>query len=167
MPVNPTLFKRVMGSFATGICVVTTRNGEDFTGLTVNTLTSVSLDPQIVLISITRESIPSRALSTAGRFAVSILSVEQEAISNIFATAPMDERFSKVELELTESGLPIVKDCMAHLEANIIDTVDAGDHTLFLAEVTDMNMYHEEANPLLYFQGKYGSLNKTERSISS
>jgi len=150
-------FRTVMGHFATGVTVITTRDAEGhFVGLTANAFSSVSLDPALVLVCVDKTAESHPALLTSGVYNVNILTKEQEALSRTFAKSGPD-KFSGVAYHTASNGVPILQDAVAHLVCQVRDTFDAGDHTIFVGQVEDLQMDHE-ANPLIYFRGGYRDL---------
>ena len=158
MPDTIRQFKKVMSLFPTGVTVVTARCNGDVAGLTVNSFTSVSLDPLLVLISITRNTTSHEILSNAGSFTVSFLSEDQEMASMVFAGAPHAQRFARVETALSPAGNPYITGACAFLDAEIVRAHDEGDHTLFIGRVTCMRILDGTARPLLYHRGRYARL---------
>jgi flavin reductase (DIM6/NTAB) family NADH-FMN oxidoreductase RutF len=151
-------FRRVMGHFATGVTVVTTFDGDLPKGVTVNALSSVSLEPPLVLVALdrTRRIVP--ALRAAGRFAVSILSEEQQALSECFAGAavvPDREAFCGAAWHPGTTGLPLIDGAVATLECTTSDVVTAGDHDLFIGRVVSLAGEEHHAMPLLYYRRRY------------
>lgn len=143
--------RKIMGSFATGVTVVTT-DSEPPTGLTVNSITSLSLDPPLVLFAVDKKAGSLAAFNETRRFAVSILTTEQQDISNRFAT-PGPKDFSDLAIKTAETGAPILAGALAWADCRVVDVLPGGDHDIFIGEVVagDVNV----GNPLLYFAGKY------------
>ena len=154
--VTPDLFRQVMGDFATGITVVTTRdgNGNPY-GLTVNSFTSVSLDPVLVLVCLDNRLSGLDSFRNSKHFGVSMLSDRQEDISRMFAKKD-SERPSSIYLE-GKLGLPLIRNSLAIMECEVKNIYDGGDHHIFLGEVQHAEVFHTEHGPLLYFRGKYRS----------
>lgn len=150
------LFRRVCGQFATGITVVTVTDPEGQPqGLTVNSFTSVSLNPPLVLVSIDLRSSVLPHFHSHQRFAVNFLAHDQEGISRIFAT-PSVRRFEGLTWHFGELGSPLLENCLAHLECSTLKSVDAGDHTLFIGEVHRAAC--RDGKPLIYFNSAYQNL---------
>jgi flavin reductase (DIM6/NTAB) family NADH-FMN oxidoreductase RutF len=146
-----------MGHFATGVTVVTTHDGRGtLHGLTANAIASISLQPQLVLVSIDKSSESYPCFATSGVFAINILGHEQESLSRRFAKSGGD-KFSGIGYRLGTSGAPILDGVVAHLECQIRQEMDAGDHTIYLGEPIDMAM-DAETEPLVYFRGGYRNL---------
>jgi len=149
-------FREVMGNFTTGITVVTTRgkDGQVY-GLTVNSFTSVSLNPVLVLVCFDNYLSCLQHFKDSARFGVSILSEKQEDVSRIFAKKG-SERPEGLYFTGSE-GQPLLRDCLAYLECETVEIYAGGDHQIFLGKVLTANTLEARAglNPLLYFRGKY------------
>ena len=157
MPVDKQEFRGVMGHFATGVTVITTHdgNGQRF-GLTANAVSSVSLEPPLVLCCVDKQSESHAAFGTSKVFTVNILTNDQEVLSRKFAKSGAD-KFEGVGYRIGQTGTPILNDVLAHLECEIRHQFDAGDHTIFVGEPIDVAM-DQETEPLLYFRGGYRNL---------
>ena len=145
-------FRTVMGHFPTGVTVVTTRDsrGEPL-GLTVSAFTSVSLEPELILICVHKDAGPHDALLERGSFAVNVLSAEQDEVAIRFATGPTRERFRGVESREGPLGNPIFP-CLAWLACEVREVWPGGDHSVILARVRACDA--REGEPLLWFRGK-------------
>jgi len=142
-----------MGNFATGITVVTTRDskGNPY-GLTVNSFTSVSLNPVLVLVCLDNHLSGLQAFRESKHFGVSILSEHQEDVSRMFAKKD-SERPSNIYFE-GKVGLPLLKNALAIMECETVKIYEGGDHQIFLGEVQNAEVMQQD-HPLLYFRGKY------------
>ena len=151
--VSSDLFRQVMGNFATGITVVTTRlaDGQPY-GLTVNSFTSVSLDPVLVLVCLENKLSGLQAFKDSKHFGVSILSEHQEDMSRMFAKKD-SERPSSIYFE-GKLGLPLLHNSLAVMECETRMVYAGGDHQIFVGEVQIAEVLQPEA-PLMYFRGKY------------
>ena len=159
MTIDPDAFRSVLGRFASGITVVTTRDAEQRdVGMTVSAFCSVSLDPPLVQICVDRKSSLFAALQGNTRYGVSILAADQEALSRRFATAESTRRFDGVGYRRGESGVVLLDDALAHLECRIVASHEAGDHTMFIGEVESASA--QNARPLLYYRGGYAQLER-------
>ncbi len=155
---SATAFRRVMGHFATGVTVVTgLAPGGEAVGLTVNSVTSVSLEPRLVLVCADRESDSRSVFLETGRFGISILRVEDQSLAARFAREEPEERFVGVGLRWSKSGLPFLANALAWIECELWRAVDAGDHSVLFGEVLDCGV-GEGGRPLVFFQGGYGTL---------
>ena len=152
-------FRSVLGRFASGVTIVTTRddNGADH-GMTVSAFCSVSLDPPLVLICIDHSATMYRLVHGHRRFGISILSSEQEAYSRRFAADPDTGRFDGIAYSRGESGVVLLDNALAHLECDVVEHYDAGDHSLFIARVERAEPLH--GRPLLYYRGGYAQLER-------
>jgi len=151
-------FRRVMGHFVTGVTVVSALDGEQPFGITVNALSSVSLDPPLVMVALDRRRFLTPIVRAAGRYAVNILSEEQQALSDCFAGAPVEpgrERFCGAAWHPGRTGLPLVDGAIATLECTVVQTFSAGDHDLFIGRVDDLANEGEHPMPLLYYRRRY------------
>ena len=150
--IGGTEYRNAMGHFATGITVVTARNacGQPY-GLTVNSFSSLSMDPPLVQWTIKGSSYcwPSFSICTA--FAVNILASGQEAVSHAFCK-PVD-RFATVEWEEGLDGLPLIRGCLAWIECSMHRIVEGGDHWILMGEVVRARTF--ERKPLLFWRGRY------------
>lgn len=159
MPVDAAEFRRVLGQFATGIAVVTTRGpaGEPL-GLTVNAFASVSLDPPLVLVCIDNRSETLAGFRGSGVFGVSVLGEDQEAFSRRFAV-PGREKFAAKDLHLGECGVALVPHALAHIECRVAAAHEAGDHTIQVGEVTRLSA--RPGRPLVYHGSAYRRLERS------
>ena len=159
MTIDPDAFRSVLGRFASGITVVTTRDAEQRdVGMTVSAFCSVSLKPPLVQICVDREASLYGALVGSTRYGVSILAAEQEALSRRFSTADSTRRFDGIGYRRGESGVVLLEDALAHLECRIVTSHEAGDHTIFIGEVESASA--RSARPLLYYRGGYAQLER-------
>ena len=157
MPIDKNELRRVMGHFATGVTVITTRDesGTPF-GLTANAVSSVSLVPPLLLICVDKKADTYPYFAKSKVFVVNILSEGQERISRTFATSGI-EKFDGIGYQKSELGCVILDDAVGHLECRIVNEVDAGDHTIYVGEV--QSAAAEDVAPLLFFRGGYRKLN--------
>ena len=162
-PVEPLTLRRVMGHFPTGVAVVTTEMDEEPHGMTVNSLTSVSLDPPMVLVSLTTGARTTDAVSRAGRFAVSILSVRQEEIALRFARRSEDH-FGGLALEYGAHSVPVVPSAVAHVECAVEQEIAAGDHVIFLGRV--LATCDREGQPLGFHAGRFGEFSHRGHDVA-
>jgi flavin reductase (DIM6/NTAB) family NADH-FMN oxidoreductase RutF len=160
---NADAYRAVLRRFATGVAIVTTWDGERPWGTTVNSFTSVSLRPPLVLVAFDRSRRITSALRTTGRYAVGILGEDQQAISDCFAGGPAPAPAAGPDRgELCgaawltgPTGLPLLTAAIASLECTIVDVHPAGDHVLYIARVDTASAVGEQPMPLLYYSGRY------------
>ncbi|MEP6717084.1 MAG: flavin reductase family protein [Terriglobia bacterium] len=158
-PVDPSLYRRTCARFATGITVVTVvdESGHPH-GITVNSFSSVSLDPPLVLVSIDlRNAILGHFLSSS-YFAINILAEHQENLSRRFSSVS-ENRFHGIDWHPGEFGVPLLPGVLAQLECSVANTLEAGDHTVLIGEVRTAS--YTEGKPLVYFNSAYGNLAPT------
>ena len=147
--------RRAFGKFATGVAVVTTSDpGGAPCGLTINSFSSVSLDPPLVLWSLTGNSPNLDTFRRASHFAINILASDQQRISNRFASR-VDDRFRGIDWFRGLGGLPVIRGTIATFECRRTQMVEAGDHVVFFGEVEDCEQCDLE--PLVFFSGQYGT----------
>jgi flavin reductase (DIM6/NTAB) family NADH-FMN oxidoreductase RutF len=153
MPVDDASFRLALSQFATGVTVVLTRDAAGApAGLTVNSFTSVSLDPPLVLICIDLRSDAHDALAQSGIFGVSVLAATQEDVSRRFAWRG-PEKFEGFVLEHGETGALLVPGAVAQLECEVVAAHRAGDHTIFVGQIKVLRV--SPGPPLLYHRGTY------------
>ncbi len=156
--IDPREFRNTLGRFATGITVVTMRQGDVSHGITVNAFMSLSLDPALVAIAIDKRANAHQTLLESEHYAVSILNHEQEHLSNHFAGRPTPGIEDPLE---TFHDFPVVEGALAHLLCRIEDVYQGGDHTIFVGRVERL-AYRDGGVPLLYYQGKYADVGGME-----
>jgi flavin reductase (DIM6/NTAB) family NADH-FMN oxidoreductase RutF len=156
MGIDAASYRQIIGHFATGVTVVTTAVDGRLHGMTANALASVSLKPLLLLVCVGKAAYAHEQLERGGRFAVNILSAEQEELSNIFAVSsePEQGRLHGVPYRLGPNGTPLLDGCLAHLECDVSDRLQGGDHTIFIGAVLGGELLRE-APPLLFYQGGY------------
>jgi flavin reductase (DIM6/NTAB) family NADH-FMN oxidoreductase RutF len=153
-------FRRACGQFATGVAVLTVeRHPGRVHGMTANSVTSVSLEPLLVLVCIDQKARALPLVQTKRRFGISVLKEEQKAWSEYFARPDEDEETEQqlgIRFRWTESGIPLLEDTLAQMECQVVAAQVAGDHTVFIAEVVSVEVL--DGRPLLFFAGKYARL---------
>jgi len=153
-PVDPMALRRTMGCFATGVAVITAWLDDEPHGMTVNSLTSVSLEPPMLLVCFNHGARTADAVRASGRFGVNILGARQENVSNTFARRGADH-FAEMPVQPDPAGPPpLVPGALAHLVCRAERTLDVGDHVVVFGVVEQVQ--HREGKPLLFFGGSYG-----------
>src|ERR1700746_3241741 len=157
MSVTPAEFRRALGCFATGVTVITVAHEEQVHGMTANAFASVSLEPVLVLVCVDQKARTHAHLHAKKRFGVNVLAETQRAISEYYArpirTHERAEQEAGARFGRTAHGTPVLDDALAYLECRLHTAQDAGDHTIFIAEVEDVVV--REGAPLLFFRGEY------------
>jgi flavin reductase (DIM6/NTAB) family NADH-FMN oxidoreductase RutF len=158
-------YRAVLGRFVTGITVVTTLDGQQPFGTTVNSFSSVSLDPPLVLIAVGRERSIHPVIARTHRFAVNILGEDGQALSDCFSGAPSDiprEAFCGATWQTGQAGQPLLDDAIAWIGCELERTIEAGDHTLYLGRVLELGASDRQQWPLLYFRRRYLRIERAE-----
>lgn len=150
-------FRRCLGTFATGVSVITTEHEGVKAGVTANSFSSLSLDPALILWSIARTSRSYATFQATSKFAVNILASEQIEVSQIFASAETD-KFSKVMWRYGIVGAPILYGAVGVVECLVDRFIEGGDHLLIIGRVE--NYTHYSGTPLLFVQGQYSVANE-------
>ena len=146
-------YRQALGTFATGITVVTTRAPDGtLAGVTCNSFNSLSLSPPLVLWSLRKDSRSLPAFQDAGHFAVNVLAHDQEAVSRTFASRA-ENRFAQVDHRPGVAGLPLIEGAVSRFQCRLRQEVDGGDHVLFIGEVLDFA--HEPRPALVFHEGAY------------
>ena len=161
-------FRSVIGQFATGVTVVTALADGRPQGITVNALTSVSLDPPMVLIALDRRRFIVPTIDATGRYAVNVLAEDQQWLSDCFAGAnvtPGREAFCGAAWRPGATGLPLLEGAIASMECAVVERVSAGDHWLYVARVEALATADETAPPLLYHRRRYLRIERATTSI--
>lgn len=156
--IESNVFRRVMGHFVTGVTVVSALDGGQPFGITVNALSSVSLEPALVMVALDRRRFLTPIVRSAGRYAVNVLSEDQQSLSDCFAGAPVTpgrEAFCGAAWHAGPTGLPLIDGAIATLECTVVQTFSAGDHDLFIGRVDTLESDPDHPMPLLYYRRRY------------
>ena len=160
MSLSPIEFRKAMGSFATGVTIITLDLDGEVHGMTANAFASVSLDPLLVLVCVDQKARTHAHLHARKRFGINVLSEQQRAISEHYAQPDRDptraEQEADARFDRTPHGTPVLQGALAYLECRLQSAQDAGDHTIFIAEVEDVVV--RSGKPLLYFQAGYRAI---------
>ena len=156
MAFDPAELRRVMGCFATGVTVITTRDqsGQPY-GLTANAVTSLSLEPPLLLICVDRKAETFPHFFDSKIFVLNILGEDQEEISRRFAKTGGD-KFAGVPHRVGHLDTPVLKGTLGHVECRIIETLEGGDHVIHVGEVQHAEAH--DGRPLIFYRGKYRRL---------
>lgn len=158
-------FRRALGSFLTGVTIVTTIGAEgEPRGFTANSFTSVSLEPPLVLVCIAKKALGHSAFSTSRGFAINILSESQKAESGIFASKAVD-KFAAVAWQPGQTGNPLIDGSVAVFDCGMEQLVDAGDHSILIGRVRDFS--HNGAQPLGYCRGAYVTPGLSQEALAA
>lgn len=147
-------FRSALGRFATGVTVVTALNSEGKPiGVTISSFNSVSLDPPLVLWSLSNNSPKLEAFRQASHYAINVLAADQRGLSNRFASRA-DDRFADVPVRAGLGGTPLIEGCCAWFECTHEAHYPGGDHVIFVGHVEDFAR-GESTSPLVFFDGAY------------
>ncbi|MDB2407866.1 flavin reductase family protein [Jannaschia sp.] len=154
--IDPKDLRNVLGCFATGVCVVTSVGDEGKpVGMTINSFSSVSLDPPLILWSIGLNA-PSRgAFERHPSFAVNIMGESAKNTTLNFAT-PSEDKFNGIDWTPGHDGIPVLGEAMAVLECEVEDRIISGDHEIYIGRVVRIDQNDDD--PLLFHRGKFASL---------
>lgn len=155
-------FRQTLSRFATGVVVVTTHWQGHAYGMTVNSFTSVSLDPPLVLFCASPRGHTPQAIRDAGIYGVSILAVDQlDLCKRLAGMTQVEEvdRFEGLPHTLSPGGVPWMDGCLGWLECRVEQVWEAGDHQVMLARVTQIRRGHDH-EPLLFFNGQWPTIQR-------
>ncbi len=153
---DPQAFRSALGSFVTGVTIVTTRDADGRpVGLTANSFNSVSLDPPMVLWSLSLHSGSLPVFREAQSWAVHVLAADQQAMSDRFAQ-PGNDKFAGLDVVDGPEGAPLLAGYAARFGCRARFEYEGGDHAIFLGEVVEFE--RRDAEPLIYHSGRYGRL---------
>ena len=152
--VEESRFREVMSRLVTGVALVTGRLDGSVHGLTVNAVSSVSLEPPLVLVCLDRSGTSHDPIIASGAFAVSVLASGQEELALRFSRGTHRERFNGIEFRAGASGSPVLPDALAWLDCSIRAVHPAGDHSIVVGEV--LRCGAGDGDPLVFFRSEYG-----------
>ena len=162
MTLNSTEFRKAMGAFATGVTIITVDLDDEVHGMTANAFTSVSLDPMLVLVCVDHSTRTHAHLHAKKRFGINVLCQDQMAISEYYARPERShehaEAVAGARFDRTRHGTPMLNGALAYLECRLQSVQEAGDHSIFIAEVEYAAV--REGDPLLFFRGVYRKIGK-------
>ena len=150
--VNKDNFKKALSGFATGITVIATKYNSILYGKTINSFSSLSLSPPLVLFALDNTSSKLNIFKKSEKITINILSKKQQLISNNFAKKKPD--WKDIDYYSLKNGNPIIKNCVSNLDCNIIDKIKKGDHIIFICQVSQI-INNDKLKPLIYYSSKY------------
>lgn len=157
--IDEQLFRDAAGHFASGVAVITTISGGRLYGTTASAVTSLSMEPPMMLVCLNRSSATHDVIVEEGRFGISILSGDQLALARCFA-GKGDDKFAGIDIGHIE-GVPMISGSIATMLCQTETTAIGGTHTVFLARVSSVQM--EAGHPLTYYRGGFGSFQPLPR----
>jgi flavin reductase (DIM6/NTAB) family NADH-FMN oxidoreductase RutF len=149
-------YRRVIGNFATGVAIVTCNGPDGPTGLTTNAITSVSLEPLLLLVCFDNSSRTLPAVREARRFAVNVLRAGQEELARVFASKRVAHEKFEAATHMVAHGVPVLDGALAWLACDLEAMHPAGDHTIGIGAITHMDA-DPDGEPLVWFRGDYGT----------
>jgi flavin reductase (DIM6/NTAB) family NADH-FMN oxidoreductase RutF len=159
MAFDPSEFRRVLGHWVTGVAVVASRRADGRPcGLTANSVTSLSLDPPLVLVCVDPTADSHDCIRDAGMFSVNVLGAATEPLARRFAALDLSNKFDGVDWHTAVTGAPVLDDALAWVDCRIDQVLTGGDHTIFIGEVVAADAVHGE--PLLFYRGGYSRLTR-------
>ena len=150
--INKENFKKTLSTFATGITVVATKHNSILYGKTINSFSSLSLSPPLVLFSLDKKSSKLTIFKESKTVSINILSNKQEMISNNFAKK--NPNWKEIDYDVLKNGNPIIKNCVSNLDCKIVDKIKKGDHIIFICKVLQV-LNNNKLKPLIYYNSKY------------
>lgn len=161
--VDSRLFRDVMGTFASGVTVVTLNVDGTPRGMTANAFLSLSLDPPMVIVCVQDTGSMHPLFEQAEAFGVNVLAADQQAVSDLFAKHGVpDEPMGGFEYRAGDLGVPLLSDVLGYAECRIVERLPGGDHTIVIGEATDVAFDREDADPLLFYRGRYREIGAAE-----
>lgn len=161
--VDPDTLRSVLGSFCTGVTVVTAHDGDRPYGFACQSVTSLSLEPPYVSLCPARTSTSWPAMRAAGRVCINVLAGDQRDVCSSFAAGGGD-KFAGIAWSRAANGAPAVHGVLARIEADLVAEHEAGDHTIAICRVTALDDVRA-ADPLLFFRGGLGSFGEPPAGV--
>jgi len=145
-------FKKVLSKFSTGITIVAINHNNIKTGKTVNSFSSLSLSPPLVLFSLAKNASSINKFKKSKFLSINILSKKQTNISKNFSKT--NSNWKNIDFIISNLNVPLIKNCLGNLECKMIKLLNAGDHTIFICKVINVS-FNDKLKPLIYFNSKY------------
>lgn len=150
-------YKEIMGSYPTGVTVITANNQASYPiGMTVNSFASISMEPLLIAWSIRKDATEYDDFIQADQFIVNILDGDNETIAKTFASKDKEGRFNKVDWHYSKDQLPILENTYAYMECKTANQFEAGDHIIIIGEVTSLKKLTD--TPMLYYKHEMGHI---------
>lgn len=163
MTIDALAFRRTLGQLATGVTVITIYTEDGIHGMTANAVTSLSLEPPLILFCVDREARTARFVRSSRAFCVNILREMQEPLSRFFAhswraASPPEYRFEEW------AGAPYLVGSLAALSCRVAEVLEGGDHQIIVGRVVGLRVDAPEERPLLFYRGRYGGFDPHQAS---
>ena len=158
MAITNDTFKELMKRFASGVTLITFDDDGKYSGLTVSSFCSLSMDPPLILICIDKNIHSHNSLRNGASFGVNICTSEQGKLAWDFANSNVDkiEFIFSLNLKITDIKVPLLNDCLASMECTIKETYEGGDHSIFVGQIESGN-FDDKADPLVYYKSGLGN----------
>ncbi|HXG38731.1 MAG TPA: flavin reductase family protein [Bacteroidota bacterium] len=160
--IDPKLFRQTLGQFATGVCVIATEVDGQVHGMTANAVSSLSLDPMLILFCVAKKAKMAELMKQAQGFSVNILRDEQQALSTYFAGGWKEPKAPPFRF-VPWTGGPRLEGCAAAIGCRLHQLVEGGDHWIVIGEVQALHLGIEPRNPLIFHAGMYRKLDRAEK----
>ncbi len=156
-PIDGRVLRQALGLFVTGVTIITSGFGDEAAGTTVNSFTSVSLDPPRVLFCLHNQSRLRPVIEQTGAYAVNFLAGQQERLATAFAGRETASLIG-VKHQNSETGVPVLSEALAFFSCNLVDAFDGGDHVIMVGQVIEFGTLRRHREPLIFFRGALGAL---------
>lgn len=150
-------FKAAAGKYPTGVTIISTEYNGQLYGFTANSFTSVSLEPKLISFCLNIKAGSFNAFLNSKHFVINILANNQHAIASRFASS-ISDKFENIDYDESQFGIPLIKGALSFLECQKYDQIQAGDHYIFIGEVTKSTIDNSDNSPLIYFGRSYREL---------
>ena len=150
--INNKIFKKTLSKFATGVTIIATNKKLNLFGKTINSFTSLSLFPPLVLFSLAKTSSKLDLFKKSKLLTINVLSKNQKLLAVNFAKN--NPTWKNIEFFLNKDGNPLIKNCVSNLECKVVDKINKGDHIIFICKVMQV-LNNGKIKPLIYFDSKY------------
>jgi 3-hydroxy-9,10-secoandrosta-1,3,5(10)-triene-9,17-dione monooxygenase reductase component len=157
--VDPIRYRQVIGSFPTGVAIVTADGPNGPAGMTTNAVSSLSLDPVLLLVCFDNDARTLPVVRASGRFAVNVLRAGDEDLARTFASKRVAREKFEAVTHTVAHGVPVLDDALAWLACDLDQLHPAGDHTIAIGRVTHVDA-DDEGEPLVFFRGGYHRLER-------
>lgn len=154
-------FRDVVGHFASGVSVITTIDGGVPFGSTVSAVSSLSMEPPMMLVCLNGSSTTHAAVESSGRYAINILSAQQGDLASVFARRA-DDKFDRVPHTVSDAGLPLIEGALATIECEVVESPRGGTHTIFIGRV--ISAAAAPGHPLTYYRGRFGAFEDAQEA---
>ena len=156
--IDPTDYRKTLGTYPTGVVIISADSPDGPVGLAIGSFTSVSLDPPLIGFLPGRRSTTWPKIEAAGSFCVNILAADQMSVLRAFSAKDGD-KYGSVDHRTEVTGSPVIEGVLSWIDCTIDSVIDAGDHWWVMGKVEAMKVEREDVGPLLFFRGSYGAFN--------